>query len=223
MNKLGTNYRQSHYGHCMNPTVMREWGPRIAASVEAIIAEGKFPILVYRGMSGVAAANTIANFMTSQHGTHYAMMYVRKKNEKSHGQRIEYTTRHQGDREIVWVFCDDFISKGKTMLDVVKTVSRYFDIEIPFNSIRYALVLEGARWEESYNVNNLHDALCNQFGARTMIAKRIRKNYSAFVRQQRKERAEREEKIRAANASFRASLGGADPAEVFGKYYTSSR
>jgi orotate phosphoribosyltransferase len=75
----------------MEPHKMREWGPKMAANIEAVIAEGKYPILIYRGMSGIAAATTIANFMSSNHGDDYAMMYVRKKNEKSHGRIIEYT------------------------------------------------------------------------------------------------------------------------------------
>lgn len=206
MNQLGTSYLHSHYGNSMNANEMREWGPKIAESVEAIIKDGKFPILIYRGMSGVATATTIANNMTSTCGDDFAMMYVRKKNEKSHGQRVEYTKFFPKDREIVWIFCDDFISSGKTTLEVVKAISKYQNVVIPFDSIRYALVLEGARWEESHKVNGLKDALCNHSCYADTIMKRMRRNYNVFLRKQRKERAERQARIDAMQDCLLSSL-----------------
>lgn len=182
--------RNTHYGNCMEPHKMREWGPKMAANIEAVIAEGKYPILIYRGMSGIAAATTIANFMSSNHGDDYAMMYVRKKNEKSHGRIIEYTKYNIAGREIVWIFCDDFISSGKTVLEVVRAICHHFDIEIAFDTIYYALALEPSNWVESFSLNDIHGALVNQYYSRNEVIKTMRRRHRDMLRTLRKGKEE---------------------------------
>lgn len=189
--------RNSHYGNCMEPHKMREWGPKMAANIEALIAEGKYPILFYRGMSGIAAATTIANFMTSNHGDDYAMAYVRKSNENSHGQKVELTKCRPNGKEVVWVFCDDFISSGKTVTETLRVICNYYNVLIPFNSVRYALALEPDRWDESFTLNTINDAMVNIRDYRRVdIIKKMRKRHNSMLQKIRKKNAEREEQQR---------------------------
>lgn len=194
------SYCNSHYGNSMKPGYMRKWGRAMAKSLQGIIDSGKFPILVYRGMSGVTTATTIANFLksTTREGRHYAMMYVRKEDEKSHGNNVEYTECHPNDREVVWVFCDDFISTGKTVMETFRVILNRFDDEIPFDSILYALTLDYELWPESKVVNNLHDALVNRndmFNRRDEIMLAMRNEYDMMefeIAEAKKEAAERQ-------------------------------
>lgn len=203
MDKLNSN-RQSHYGNSMNPKYMGEWGKEIGKAVDAIIDDGKFPILLYRGMSGTTTATTVS-LNISRSDTEFAMVYVRKKGEKSHGSRIEYSRISTGNREPVWIICDDFISSGKTALEILKAVSKYFDMEIPLSSVRYALSLDSRYSDIANNVNTLKEAVslrCN----REEIMDKMKRNYSAFIRKERKARKEREERRAEATREFLESL-----------------
>ncbi len=188
----------------MKPFYLAEWGKEIGKSVDAIIADGKYPILLYRGMSGTATATTVSQNISHAH-TEFAMMYVRKKSEKSHGCRIEYSSISAGNREIVWIICDDFISTGKTVLETLKTVSKYFDIEIPFESVRYALSLDANFANIANTVNTLERAVSIRSNSNKAVC-RIKRNYKAFILKQRKERIIRKEKQEQANRDFLDSL-----------------
>lgn len=88
----------------------------------------KIPILCYAGMSGTSAATALSlalleidpNFV-------FKMCYVRKKNEKSHGNNIEHDLEeHQDWSKTFLVFVDDFISSGDSRKFVVKAANEKF-------------------------------------------------------------------------------------------------
>lgn len=191
MSKLNGFNRQSHYGSSMDAFYMGEWGRTIAPHITSIIESGKYPILIYRGMSGTTTATAIAVNIPEEHRKSFGMVYIRKKNEKSHGNRVEYSYLDPADREVVWVVCDDFISSGTTALEILKVVSQYFDMEIPMDSVRFALSLS-ERFEDVANeINTLESSLCIRPGG-GKTAKNIRRKYARFTNKERKERAERE-------------------------------
>lgn len=184
---------------------MGEWGRTIAPLITSIIESGKFPILAYRGMSGTTTATAIAVNIPQKHRTNFGMVYVRKKNEKSHGTRVEYSTLYPGDREVVWVLCDDFISSGATALEIIKTVAQFFDMEIPLDNVRFALSLSENFSEVANTLNTLESSLsfrCD--GDKT--AKSVHRKYARFVAKERKERVEREERRKQAGRELLESL-----------------
>lgn len=79
--------------------------------------KGYIPLLAYSGMSGVAFATMLSFYLTEAKVKH-EMAYVRKKNEKAHGSRIEVKTYSKEKRQ--FVFVDDFIDSGGTFDFVIK-------------------------------------------------------------------------------------------------------
>ncbi len=200
MSRLNEN-RKSHYGSSMNPHYMAEWGRTIAKEVDALIADGKFPILVYRGMSGTTAATAISMFITKTDTVDFGTVYVRKKNEKSHGSSIEHSRIILGDRKPVWIICDDFISSGTTALEVLKAITAFFKIEIPFHSVRYALSLDD-RCDYANTINDVETSVSIRHDA-AAIVKGMKQKYNRFLNAQRKKRKEAE----ARQAEFIKSMG----------------
>lgn len=80
--------------------------------------------LFYSGMSGIVSANAIACILHAKN-IPYALFYVRKPNENSHGQKIEhfYFSPNNGvssdimqfhDTKSSLFFCDDLVDTGAT-------------------------------------------------------------------------------------------------------------
>lgn len=186
MNRLNTN-RQSHYGSSMNAFYMGEWGRKIASLIVSIIETDKYPILIYRGMSGTTTATAIAVSIPEEHRHNFGMVYVRKKNEKSHGQKIEYSSLDPANREVVWILCDDFISSGKTALEIIKEVSTYFEFDMDLDALRFAVSLGDPFSDVADRLNTLETAVnIRQSGSKTI--KYVRKAHARFVTKHRKER-----------------------------------
>jgi hypothetical protein len=95
---------------------------------------GFIPMLVYSGMSGIAFATAIGIHLEKAKAR-YVMAYVRKKNENSHGEKIEYTSLG-ADRKYQLVFVDDFICSGDTFNYVI---SRCVASEQLPSNIRYTM------------------------------------------------------------------------------------
>ncbi len=195
MSRLNEN-RKSHYGSSMNPHYMAEWGRTIAKEVDAIIADGKFPILVYRGMSGTTAATAISMFVAKTDTVDYATVYVRKKNEKSHGNAIEHSRIILANRQPVWIICDDFISSGTTALEVLKAITAFFKIEIPFHSVRYALSLDD-RFICANTINDVETSVrsVTSIDDATAIVKCMKQKYNRFLNAQRNKQKEVDARI----------------------------
>lgn len=106
----------THYGASMIPRNLRE-----QAEFMVELLKKKFPkktanfVLFYSGMSGVASATALSYAMLDKIKL-AGMVYVRKKNEESHGENIEISllNDHLETDIIVPIFVDDFICNGVT-------------------------------------------------------------------------------------------------------------
>jgi len=97
----------------------REW-----RFLSSCIKKRKPVCLFYSGMSGTVSANALACILHAEN-IQYALFYVRKPDEKSHGQKIEYfylshktgvssgfMTAHR--KKSTLFFCDDLVETGAT-------------------------------------------------------------------------------------------------------------
>lgn len=144
----------------MKPAHMRKWGMRIAKEVKALIDSGRTPVLCYTGMSGVTAANAIALHMPAKYADKLAMYYVRKDGEKSHGQRVEVS----GMQNIThlapptFIFCDDFISQGQTLVNVMTAMAKTVDRMPNVDNWKMALGWRG-EFDSDIKLTGLADSL----------------------------------------------------------------
>ena len=135
----------THYGASMTPEVLYPWAKKMARSiVRKILAnpKGEFilPVLVYRGMSGTTTATAIMAFIPEKHRPNVGMVYVRKENETSHGCDVEHTYNvTERNKTPVFIFCDDFIDAGATLVAVVHALIKLRKEKITPDRMLYAL------------------------------------------------------------------------------------
>lgn len=104
---------RTHYGPGLSPVAGRLAAKRMAALLEHNL-QGKYPILVFRGMSGTSLATRVSDCLAGM-GVEHGMVYVRKPEEQSHGARLEYDyDQDKAANHSQVVFIDDFIGSGKT-------------------------------------------------------------------------------------------------------------
>lgn len=205
--KMLDNAISSHYGMSMDPDYMVRWARWVVKDIRKLLKAGKYPVLIYRGMSGVSTATALAMHMDYDDGENFGMIYVRKEDENSHGGSIERSLLSARGREIAWIFCDDFICKGTTALEVIQSVSHKYDADIALNDVWFALSM-GTEFYEACKLNKLNKALVTrrQYGDGNKIARDMRKKHRAFITKEQKRRAEyqkyREESDAALFASF---------------------
>lgn len=102
----------THYSHAQQPECLSPWAKRIAEQIRHTVVQ---PVLVYTGMSGIAAATAISLWL-HENGTTHGMAYVRKEHEQSHGGCIEYQLPNSWDRETcIYIFVDDLVDTGATL------------------------------------------------------------------------------------------------------------
>lgn len=100
----------THYSLAQNTKDLKLWATRMSLSI--FDKEVENPVLVYSGMSGIAAA-TALSIELDNIGVEFGMIYVRKENEESHGEKIEYEIP-DGFNSLTYIFVDDFIDLGET-------------------------------------------------------------------------------------------------------------
>lgn len=181
------NYYSSHYGESMNPEYMANWAKWVVKDIRKLLKQGKYPVLIYRGMSGVTTATALAMHMDSNDGANFGMIYVRKEDEKSHGGTIETSLMKSAGREIAWIFCDDFIDKGGTALEVIQTVSTRYTADIQLNNVWFALSMS-SRFSERSKLNRLFKALATCEDRARAVAKDMRTKHSAWLKSEAKRR-----------------------------------
>lgn len=138
-----TKRSNTHYSRGLDPEYMRIFGGKYAEELDGLYGPegercGRFPVLVFSGMSGTTHAVSISQAMVTNHG----MIYVRKENEQSHGRTCEIHgfEDFEGDEtDIDWIFVDDFISSGATAKHVMRTIQKYYVKQINSNRIFQAL------------------------------------------------------------------------------------
>lgn len=108
----------SHYSNALDPGLLLEWAEDKAVLLLGLTlaTPSSSLVLCYRGMSGVAHA-TALSMSLARRDTIVKMVYVRKAEEDSHGNPMEWSDAVYDDDTIVFV--DDFISTGKTYEAVI--------------------------------------------------------------------------------------------------------
>lgn len=131
----------SHYSLAQKPKQLLKWAENIA--IDIYLREIKYPVLVYRGMSGVSSA-TALSLQLHILGIDHGMVYVRKGNEDSHGENIEREP-FADSAPLTFIFVDDFVSSGATKSECLskilgkpwcpdfKTQFDYFAVQEYFN------------------------------------------------------------------------------------------
>lgn len=109
----------SHYSLAQKPKQLLKWAENIA--IDIYLREIQYPVLVYRGMSGISAA-TALSLQLHILGIDHGMVYVRKDEEQSHGRLIEREP-FNNDYDPTFIFVDDFVSSGATKLDCIRKIS----------------------------------------------------------------------------------------------------
>lgn len=111
----------SHYSLAQKPKQLLKWAENIA--VDIYLREIQYPVLVYRGMSGISAA-TALSLQLHILGIDHGMVYVRKDNEDSHGDSIEREP-FNNDFTPTFIFVDDFVKSGETKAKCRKRIHNY--------------------------------------------------------------------------------------------------
>ena len=127
----------THYSTCFNVQAMMRWAKDVADEIKNYSKEyDLYPILVYSGMSGISHATYLATYLK----TNFTHVYIRKNEEKSHGEQVEHNIdeyffclnknydKFNKDNCFI-VFVDDFISKFKTFDYCMKRLSEQDWIE----------------------------------------------------------------------------------------------
>lgn len=137
------NFSQStHYAISQNMVEMIEKSIRNAKQlVESFEGKKYIPILIYSGMSGIALATGLAMELHRTYPNfNFAMGYIRKPDEKSHGHILEYSlprTYYDGNEYIhipqenlkfTPVFVDDMVSSGVTLFYTYEKFLEEFNI-----------------------------------------------------------------------------------------------
>lgn len=104
------NLIMSHYSLAQKPKQLLRWAENIAIDIH--LREIQYPVLVYRGMSGVSSA-TALSLQLHILGIDHGMVYVRKDNEDSHGEPIEKEP-FADSAPLTFIFVDDFVKSGLT-------------------------------------------------------------------------------------------------------------
>lgn len=107
----------THYSSAQDVIGLSRVAKKMVTAIKRIIKKNdtrKHPVLLYAGMSGIAAATAISLELYRQKIKH-SMIYVRKKGERSHGQKVEHNlTIKTIEKNGFICFIDDFIDSGTT-------------------------------------------------------------------------------------------------------------
>jgi orotate phosphoribosyltransferase-like protein len=128
----------SHYVvETMHASAGLDYANKAASFIEED-AVGRDPILIYSGMSGVALATLVSAQLYTNYEIKTSMYYVRKENEETHGNKIEYVKQNQmsiGSPEYMRLsslpqiyFIDDFVESETTIEFVIEKLA---DIHFP--------------------------------------------------------------------------------------------
>jgi orotate phosphoribosyltransferase-like protein len=116
------NQSSSHYSLGMGSDLL-EYSISCADKLHSLFGDQiDETALVYQGMSGISAATGIVMAQLMGYGKKSQQFYVRKNDESSHGDNIEYSSNFH--KAQVFVFVDDFLSSGQTLSRCVSTMKR---------------------------------------------------------------------------------------------------
>lgn len=130
----------SHYGESLDSTAMLSWAKKSAETMFYNYESNKdiYYVLCYRGMSGIVAATNLSNALTVLEVPH-GKCYVRKEEEKSHGNQVERANLPSSQYMPTFVFVDDFIDSGDTLVETMAKIQDFFRMKIAPATIVMAL------------------------------------------------------------------------------------
>lgn len=106
----------THYAPSQDPIQLSDFAFRTAAQIRNELPATHI-MLCYRGMSGtsMATALMLALFQSGFPKDQLGMVYVRKKNESSHGRSVEvHNLPDNPSVKTAWIFVDELICSGET-------------------------------------------------------------------------------------------------------------
>lgn len=135
----------THYAANMRPRILFKWAERAADVVTDYYGEfgplvGVFPVFVYRGSSGIAAATALSQALVRLYDNfQFGMVMVRKEGEQSHGMQMEvYNRKMMEDAKIPsFVFVDDFIASGSTFHACIEPIEQRCEDQYPFQNVTF--------------------------------------------------------------------------------------
>lgn len=115
----------THYSSALEYTERNQSAINMSKKIAALGRElNCVPVLVFRGLSGISIAVAISMKLGAKNIKH-GMVYVRKKNEDSHGVPVEIAIPELGKkRGKVLIFVDDFVSSGATLRETISSLTQ---------------------------------------------------------------------------------------------------
>lgn len=101
----------THYSFGQNPEQLNDWAEAVAERIK--FANIPNIMLCYTGMSGVSSATALM-LKLHEKNIPVEMCYVRKPDEKSHGNPVEISTTLNSRQYFTKIFVDDFIDQANT-------------------------------------------------------------------------------------------------------------
>lgn len=149
----------SHYSQVFNTQTMIDLAAEKAGILKTVYEQNKtIPVLVYSGFSGSTFAMAISIAMHKLK-VPFEQMYIRKPDEKSHGQEIESSQLNYNAKEYILVFVDDFISLGNTLDYVLKKSMESFERRSGSVVRPYALIVTQKFLPEGFRSTSLSEIL----------------------------------------------------------------
>ena len=147
----------SHYSQVFNTQTMIDLAAEKADILKTVYEQNKtIPVLVYSGFSGSTFAMAISIAMHKLK-IPFEQMYIRKPDEKSHGQEVESSQLSYNAKEYTLVFVDDFISLGKTLNYVLKKSMESFERRSGSVVRPYALIVTQQHLPEGFRSTSLSE------------------------------------------------------------------
>jgi hypothetical protein len=147
-----------HYSVALRPAALCEWANLIALRLSNHYSRLKTirPCFTFRGLSGIGTATGLC-FAISQlpKPFSYGMMYVRKPNEISHGDKVhvEYTNCENISRPSwEFVFVDDFILSGETWMQCAMAYQLH--TVVPLKLKRTGIQLLSGEYGKNWRIQN---------------------------------------------------------------------
>lgn len=127
---MTTHHLYGHYGKALHPRELNDWAELCAGSFIEMFTgprANQYPILCYRGMSGVATATALAGALVRKKYEYFGQIYVRKPHETSESNGIPMEGMVEAtSKEPMLVFCDDFIGGAATFNYVISNILAKF-------------------------------------------------------------------------------------------------
>lgn len=120
-----------HYSIAHNPEILSSWSLKAARNIYETFSDKNIStVLIYSGMSGIALATAVQLAYYHEFKKPLQMIYVRKENEISHGNPVEFEYIHRyeyNDRsECNLIFVDDFIDSGATLARCLEAFNKHY-------------------------------------------------------------------------------------------------